>query len=67
MKTVKYCKDCKWFSWLGKGEFMSYTAWCESPNRPLDLVHGELETLPCSISRDKDTFCGKKAEWFEPK
>lgn len=55
----RFCVDCKHFH---RGQI---GAWCHSPNRPIDLVHGSGRVMFAHAARRDEALCGPNAAWFE--
>lgn len=64
-EKLKFCVDCKWHC---EGHIPSILL-CHAKSMGFNLVTGVENFLLCSTQRqlDETGYCGRKAEWFEPK
>lgn len=69
-RAKKYCRDCKWSSYLGSDEGGEIEAFyqCAHPSLgSVSLVTGKVtnQTRICTYARKQGNFCGPKAIRFE--
>ena len=71
---MRYCVDCKHFQEfepiaVGVGsdiqKYSQRVDWCNSPNRPRDIVRGHLKIMTADHARQMDNYCSRESVWFE--